>query len=99
MCRRLLIRFDNHARPYQLLAYDLAVTYHVANDAQLNRPVDEDRELLLEQNRKTIDKAIGRVSVQQRDISFFLFTSEDNSKGQSGLSKAAFRSIICIIKA
>lgn len=39
--RRLLKLFDNHVIPCQQLFYDLAVTYHVANDAQSNRSGDE----------------------------------------------------------
>jgi hypothetical protein len=38
---RLRILSDNHEKPYQRLVYDLAVTYHVANDAQSSRSVDK----------------------------------------------------------
>lgn len=34
---QLLILFDNHVKPYQPLSCDLAVTYHVVNDARSNQ--------------------------------------------------------------
>jgi hypothetical protein len=38
---QFLILFDSHVIPCQQLFYDLAVTYHVANDAQSNQPERE----------------------------------------------------------
>lgn len=51
MYRRHLTLFDNHVIPCRQLFYDLAVTYHVANDAQSSRSVGKER-------KKSLFKAI-----------------------------------------
>lgn len=52
-CPRHLIRFGSHEKPYQQLFSDLAVTYHVVNDAQSNQSMNE-HEMLRVRTSKNI---------------------------------------------